>query len=393
MTRICALSCLWVGAILALRPSTTEAADAVEVSDRAGLVSALAAARPGTRIRVARGDYAGGIAIHDLAGTQAKPVVVVGADPAHPPRIVGGTNGIQMSDVAWLTLESLEFVGATGNGLNVDDAGTFDTPSHHVTLRALTVRDVAARGNHDGIKLSGVEDFRVERCVLDGWGGQGVDMVGCRRGVLEGCRFVQRETEGTTAVQAKGGSRDVVVRDCDFRGAIDRGVNIGGSTGLAYFRPKPLGYEAKDIVVEGCVFDGCVAAVAFVGVDGAIVRFNTIHRPRRWAMRILQETTEAGFVPSRGGVFEDNIVVFRSDAWGEGGVNVGPKTAPETFRFARNVWWCEDRPEHSRPTLPTKEVDAVVGKDPLFKDAEKGDFALRAGSPAVGQGATARRDR
>lgn len=379
--------------LLALRAAPFVEAGDVTVKDRAGLESALAAARPGTRIRLAPGDYAGGLSFRDVAGSEAKPIVVVAADPAHPPRIVGGTNGIQLSDVAHLTLEDLVFTGATGNGINIDDAGTLDTPSHHVTLRRVTVSDVAAPGNHDGIKLSGLDDFRLEECRVEGWGGQGVDMVGCRRGVIERCRFAQRDVRGTAGVQAKGGSSGIVVRDCTFNAAIDRGVNLGGSTGLAYFRPKVLGYEAKDLVVEGCVFDGCQAAVAFVGVDGAVVRFNTIHRPGRWAMRILQETTDAAFVPSRGGVFEDNIVVFRSDRWSEGGVNVGPKTAPETFRFARNVWYCEDRPERSRPTLPTKEIDGVVGKDPTFKDPEKGDFGLKPGSPAAGRGSTARRDR
>ena len=373
-------------------PPRVEAAE-VTVRDRAGLEAALAAARPGTRIRLAPGDYAGGLSFHDLAGTEAKPIVVAAADPAHPPRFVGGTNGLQASDVAWLTLEDLVFSGATGNGINIDDAGTFDTPSHHVTLRRVTVSDVAAPGNHDGIKLSGLEDFRLEDCRVDGWGGQGVDMVGCRRGVIERCRFVQRGARGTAGVQAKGGSVGIVVRDCTFNAAIDRGVNLGGSTGLAFFRPKPLGYEAKDLVVEGCVFDGCQAAVAFVGVDGAVVRFNTIHRPGRWAMRILQETQDPSFVPSRGGVFEDNVVVFRSDGWGEGGVNVGPKTAPETFRFARNLWYCEDRPDRSRPTLPTKETDGVVGKDPQFEDAEAGNFTPKRGSPAAGKGSTARRPR
>ena len=40
---------------------------------------------------------------------------------------------------------------------------------------------------------------------------------------------------------------------------------------------------------------------------------NVIYRPRRWVMRILQETTAEGFVPSRNGVFEHNVVVFRRD--------------------------------------------------------------------------------
>src|SRR6185436_17236812 len=123
-------------------------------------------------------------------------------------------------------------------------------------------------------------------------------------------------------------------------------------TGLQFFRPKPQGYEARAIRVEGNTFIGSDAPVAFVGVDGAVVRFNTIYRPHKWALRILQETHAPGFVPSRGGVFEDNVVVFRLEGWIEGGVNIGPGTAPATFRFARNAWYCEDRPERSRPSLP-----------------------------------------
>ena len=41
------------------------------------------------------------------------------------------------------------------------------------------------------------------------------------------------------------------------------GVNIGGSTGRAYFRPRPEGFEAKDITVEDCTFVG--SGAAFVG--------------------------------------------------------------------------------------------------------------------------------
>ena len=94
------------------------------------------------------------------------------------------------------------------------------------------------------------------------------------------------------------------------------------------------------------------------------MRFNTIYDPGRWALRILQETKEPGFVPSRRGVFTDNIIVFRSDAWASGGVNIGPGTAPETFEFARNVWFCRDAPQRSKPTLPTPERDGTYGSDP-----------------------------
>jgi len=184
------------------------------------------------------------------------------------------------------------------------------------------------------------------------------------------------------------------VRHNRFEETGGRGVNIGGSTDLPYFRP-PLqslaGHpcaEARDVTVEHNVFLGGGAPIAFVGVDGATVRFNTIYRPRRWALRILQETRAPGFVPSRRGVFSDNVIAFRADEW-SGAANVGADTAPQTFRFARNFWHCLDRAERSRPLLPTPETGGVYGIDPLFRDPQHGDLRLRPDSPAAKRGAEA----
>jgi hypothetical protein len=387
----------WLAATLALAFTallgmgcTARAAD-VNVRDSNGLRQAMAEATPGTRILLAPGEYAGGIFFGGLHGEEGQPIVIAAADPDRPPVIRGGGAAFHLPDACHLELSDLELVGGTGNGLNMDDGGSYDTPAHHIVLRRLKVTDVGPTGNRDGIKLSGVDDFRIEECVIERWGdgGSAIDMVGCHRGVIEGCTFRHPEAPMCNGVQAKGGSREVVIRGNRFEAAGGRAVNIGGSTGLPYFRPRPEGYEAKDITVEGNVFVGGLAPVAFVGVDGAVVRFNTIYLPGRWALRILQETREPGFVPSRNGQFTDNIVVFRSDQWAEGGVNIGPATAAETFRFARNVWYCEDRPQQSAPNLPTPEEDGIVGKDPLFRDAENGDFGLREGSPAAGKGHTA----
>lgn len=382
-----AVTALPLAATLCLHALPANAAD-VTVKDVASLRAAAGAAKPGTRILLAPGEYPGGTLLSGVAGSAAMPVVIAAADPAKPPVFRGGAEGLHLSDVAYLELRDLAFIGARGNGLNMDDGGTFSTPSHHVLLRNLRVSDVGPGGNRDGIKLSGLDDFRVENCTIERWGdgGQGIDMVGCHRGVIEGCTFRQGGGKTGVGVQTKGGSEAITIRKNRFEEAGDRAVNLGGSTGLQFFRPKVQGYEAKDIRVEGNTFVGSQAPVAFVGVDGAAVRFNTLYHPEKWALRILQETRAPGFVPSRNGVFENNIVVFQSGRWTEGGCNIGPNTAPQTFRFAGNLWYCEDRPDRSRPTLPTPETVGVYGKDPLFRDPAKGDFTLRPGSPAARKG-------
>jgi hypothetical protein len=75
--------------------------------------------------------------------------------------------------------------------------------------------------------------------------------------------------------------------------------------------------------------------------------------------------------------------VFRSDAWSEGGVNIGPATAPETFTFARNAWYCVDNPRLA-PQLPTGEQDGLVGEDPLLVDPRGGRLQPPAGQPGRG---------
>ncbi len=395
MIRITVFAATMAAAIISTMQQT--ARQSVTVRDANELRQALARARPGARILLAPGRYAGGIFFTGLRGEPGKPIVVAGADPKNPPVIAGGETGMQLSDAAYLELRDLTFTGASANTLNMDDGGDYDQSAHHITLRRLRVAGMTeGPGNRDGIKLSGVADFRVEDCRVENWGsaGQGIDLVGCHRGVFVNCVLRHRTENDGVGIQMKGGTSDVVLRGCRFEHASARAINIGGSTGLEFFRP-PLAprpapaSEARNIRVEGCTFVGGGAPVAFVGVDGADFRFNTIYRPKRWALRILQETSAPGFVPSRNGRFTNNLIVFRKGEWVEGGVNIGPGTAPQTFTFARNVWYCEDDPARSRPTLPAPETNGVYGKDPLLRDPEHIERGVRPGSPARAAGAHA----
>jgi len=359
----------------------------VRVATTDELRRALAEAKPGTRILLAPGEYAS-LHVANIRGAEGQPVVVAAAQPDQPPVFVGG---VQFSDVAWLELAGLVVRGAPANGLNIDDGGSFETPAEHVVLRDIVVRDCGARGNEDGIKLSGVAGFRLERCTVERWGrgGSAVDMVGCRDGLIVDCTFRDREDDtAATGVQAKGGTRDVCIRRSRFEHAGQRAVNVGGSTALAYFRPKPEGFEARAITIEGCTFVGSEAPIAFVGVDGASVRWNTFYRPRKWFLRILQETREPGFVPCRNGVFADNLVVYRAGEVATP-VNVGPDTAAESFTFARNYWYCLDEPGRAAPKLPVAEQAPAGGADPKLRDAEAGNLRLAPESPARAHGADA----
>ena len=367
--------------------STTLAAE-VRVDGDAALRSALGTAKPGDVVRVAPGRYAG-VSARDLRGEADRPIVIQAAKAEDPPVFVGPKVGIHLSRCEHVVLRDLAVRGAENNGVNVDDGGDAARPSHHVVLERVTVAGVGGKGNHDAFKLSGVTDFAVRDSAADGWGGSGIDMVGCHRGVVENCTFKNHDDRHqANGVQMKGGSSDIAVRRCTFLRPGGRGVNVGGSTGLAYFRPADAPHEAKGLTVEGCRFVGGDAAVSFVGVDGAVVRYNTIYSPGRWAVRILQENQDPRFAPCRNGRFEKNVVVFESAVVRQV-VNVGGGTKPETFTFAGNVWYAKDNPGRSRPQLPVGERGGVYGVDPSLKAPERDDLTAPRAGPTVDAGADA----
>ncbi len=352
--------------------------DTVNVHNSVEFVAAARDAKPGRHILLEPGEYKGGVHIENLHGTVKDSIVIDAADPKNPPVFVGGGSGIQFSKISYVDISNLTIRNARDNGLNIDDGGTLDKPSQAVYLENIRVTDLPV-GNHDGIKLSGLVGFVIEKCTIEKWGGSAIDMVGCRNGIVVDCTF---KNGGSNGVQMKGGTKSIKVMSSRFEDCGERSVNLGGSTGLPYFRPPIQSIaegqraEAKNLTIEHCTFIGSTSPIAFVGVDGALVRYNTIYNPGRWAIRILQETNSPDFVKCRSGVFESNLIVFRSDSWASGGVNVGAGTWPTSFRFARNFWYCEDQPNRSKPNLPTDELDGVYGIDPMFIDAGKGNFGV-----------------
>ena len=341
---------------------TTLQTTVVSVQTTGEFRAAVSSARSGTTITVAPGIYQGGSYHVNVAGTAAAPIVIRGSDRENPPVFRGGDNGIQLSDAQHVTFEDLVFEAATLTGISIDDAGTFDTPSHHITFTRVVVRDLPD-GMVDGIKLAGVTDFLIAASRIERWSGAAINMVGCHRGLIRGNAFTNVAGRGGTGLSMKGGSSQIAVTDNRFDHGGARAVQIGGTTSLTLFRPQPHERaEASRITVERNVIVGSETPVTFVGSDGGVFRFNTVYSPSAYLLRILQENREAGMVPSQNGVITDNIFAWRGDV----ALNIGAATNAASFTFARNLWYRGDAPAGSQVALPSPEVGGVYGFDPHF---------------------------
>ena len=163
-----------------------------------------------------------------------------------------------------------------------------------------------------------------------------------------------------------------------------------GRRGIPYFRPADAPHGAARIRVLSNVFvrngQQAGAAIAYVGCDAGVFAHNTVIEPRRWVVRILQETTDPWFVRARRGPFVNNLVVFAEGDL-SAVVNVGPNTSPETFTFGSNAWFATDRAAWPGPLLGSgipAESGSLVQRDPQLVDLAGGTYRPRASSALVG---------
>jgi hypothetical protein len=347
----------------------------VEVGDDDALRAALRGARPGDTIQIAPGVYRGGILVEHMRGAEGKPITITAADRENPPIIRGGNTGMQLVNPAHVEVSHLVIEGARYNGLNIDDGGSMNATARQVRIDSVVVRDIGPQGNRDGIKLSGVSHFTVVNCSIERWGdgGSGIDMVGCHHGTIERTTLRHGDTVGSTGIQAKGGTTEVRILDCRFEHAGRRAINIGGSTGDAFFRP-PLAprdnAEARHVRIERCVFIGSEAPIAFTTSVHCSVTDNTFYRPTRWVMRLLQEKPLDRFVSSGDHTFAGNTIIWRRGDL-HAFINVGPDTRPQSMTFESNTWYCEDAPGQSVPTLPVLEINGIHGTRPPDETLER----------------------
>lgn len=346
------------------------------------LQSASNDAKAGDTLMLHEGVYNGGMYIQNLQGKPDQWITIMNA---FGDRVIieGGNNAIQMVDPTYVHIYGIIFQKQTGNGFNLDDGSTYITPAHHIIFEKCTFRDISATGNNDLLKLSGLDHFVVKDCSFENGstGGSGIDMVGCHFGSIIGNRF---ENMGSNAIQSKGGSENIRIERNFFKNGGQRALNLGGSTGLAFFRPDTARFEAARIQVYANIFIGSVAPIAFVGAIEIDVAHNTIIRPDKWAIRILQETVDTSrFFACGYNRFRNNIVVLSNV--NNVTINIGPNTSPETFTFSNNLWYHADDANWQGPNVPVVESNTIINKDPTFFDPFNEDFSILTTSPAFGK--------
>ena len=151
------------------------------------------------------GTYAGQLYRENL-----RQVTIRSADRANPALIEGGDYGLHLADPVGVTLSDLVFEKQLDNGINIDDAGSYETPARDIRLIRIAVKHIVNGGNHDAIKMAGVEDFLIDGAHIENWGddGSAIDFVGCRNGLVQNSLLIHSALKvGGSGIRPKGGSQ------------------------------------------------------------------------------------------------------------------------------------------------------------------------------------------
>lgn len=335
------------------------------VSNDNELLNKLSSLSPGKTILIKPGQYSGNISIKNVNGASGGKITIKGVDPDNPPVFKGGIVSFHISSSTFLTLENLTIIECQGNGINIDDGGDFSTPSSNIMLENVAIYRIGPVGNMDGLKLSGVVNFKVNNCRFAGWGGSAIDMVGCHNGIVTNCRFQGLDWFSQhNGVQAKGGSSNILIAHSFFSNTGMNSIVIGGHTGESFFRPKGVSYEATSIKVFGNRIYGSRIPIAWGTALGGKVSYNTIVAPESAVLSIYQSQKSPEFIGCQGGEFSYNLVI--STLSRVRAAKIGDGTKPETFNIAGNLW--NSQSGKFIMNLPSGSMHLESNADPEISD-------------------------
>jgi hypothetical protein len=403
----CSPSTPWAQSFTAVRerhvsPAGDDAAgDGSSEKPWATVGGALLKAQAGDRVHVAAGTYGCSTWWIDgttgaAQGTVDHPIWVVGdagavVDCGDP--VNGDTQALQLSGVKYVVLESLEFRNAGTHILHVDGHS-----------KGVLFRNVHAhRAGMACLKASqseevSIEDSEFAEAGLNGdaskseASGQIIDHVGVHfsyvaRSKIHGAMGNGTGSAGNVAIQFKGGSHDIVIAQNRIWDAAT-GVNLGGSTGAAYFDPQDADYEGKNVVAYANLLTGTMSvAFAAVGCHQCGIYNNTVYAPvDHQAIRALPGALPTGGTSHVAGFDVKNNLfffaggkpqdLFNATADDQSGVVQASNLFYAPGTSIASIW-------SDIPVVGTPGV--ILDQDPKLV-APPDDMHLGTGSPATGAG-------
>lgn len=360
--------------------SVAQAANAEQfvVTTSAELHAALFDAAPGEEYLIAPGEYTRDpgryFSTRDwgLVGTEAHPIVFRAQDPNNPPTI---SALLLLQSPRFVEFHNIRFVNPPGNGHNINIYPVPGVTPTNVTFDGCYFEMRPELISLAGIKATHVDNLFVRNTYFHGWGDEALSTVGLWGGVIENNVFRGKPTHRQrAALQFKGDSRDVIIRNNYFEDAGDRVMQAGGATEAPYFR-APAQFEAINIEMYGNRIVGGDACFSISTQDGSRFHHNTCYLPARWVGRLLHENP--AMMENRNGTIDHNLFVYTGDLGFEF-VNRSDNFDLSTFVFDSNAFFQVDGDNPYFPALPTEDANMVDQVDPELIDA--GTDRMRIGS-------------
>lgn len=350
----------------------------IVVPDADAFQQALFTASPGEEYLLAPGTYTrpAGIAFsttdYGMLGTAQHPIIFRALDPANPPIIA---TVLALQSPQYVEFRDIQFVDPAAYGSNVNIYPVAHVPIGEVTFDGCYFQMRPEVTLLPSLKVTRIDNLFVRNSTFSGWGDNAIDTIGVWGGVIEANIFLGQPTHRQrTALQLKGDTRDLVVRNNYFENAGDRVIQIGGLTDAGSFR-VPSNYEAERIDISGNRIVGGDACFVFSTQEGSRFHHNTCYLPSLWIARILQENTAKS--PNRNGETDHNLFVYTGGVTKEF-VNVGGAVILDSFTFDNNAFFQTDGDAPDLPRLPSPDANIVDQIDPLL--IEPGTERMRIGS-------------
>ncbi len=350
--------------------------------------------RPGDEIILMPGDHLPAT-LDRLQGKQGNPITIRALDPKRPSVIVASRYGLVLHQPQHVVIENLIITGATIAGLVVDDldSTTAQNPTErappaprkpwraNLVIRNVTVTNTGPEGKRHAIELSGLQDVRIHDVHIEGWGGSGLELIGCQGVTVESCRFIARQDYSQLhAIQIRAGSERVNIMQCHFQGIAGAVVVVGGLSKLREFRPEippdadsRSHYEARFVQLQRCTFLGGACPIVLAHCDDTLMRYNTFIRPRHAVLCTTTEQTDHRIAPARRAIFGGNLLI-----WEPGDlrrlVDIAPTDDAQSFVFEESLWWSTE-PAEQRARLGklpgARQTPQITDLDPKLDDELK----------------------